>query len=460
MTFRGNELETRARCRRPIVGAPTPTGVLRCNAAAAEDEKALRAPLVRLAASGPITNPARMQLEPPIERYKDDAPNGGGAKTKLGRIGQRGAEPRTPNGLSMGFWDWIVGKLAFDPNAKLPPHRPAPRTRAATQGPAGAAVAVQEPPESTEECPPVPGPAEWWAPEGATLTEPPPLQRPDLDTESRVLENMLVSHFDGHDLTLPPLLHVAESVLPKLRDPDCSLPETARELSEDQVIAAGILRMANSPLYRGLHKITALPAAVTRLGLTALRTLLMHESLRAAMFYRKGHTNEFARILWTRSLASATIMRGLSEFTSVDKEDGFLIGLLHDIGNVIVLRIVHGDGRLPRYEVDLDTFEYLCAETHQEFGELIADAWSLPANLKVLLSDHHNYPAHDDPLCTPRLQLQVTDMIASLLGFAPYQPYNLLECRAVQDLNLASHPKFLPFLKNLPDDVNETIGAL
>lgn len=360
----------------------------------------------------------------------------------------------------MGLWDWIVGKLLTDPDAQPAPGRPPVGAHSPDASSREASVAVLERPAGTEiDAEPV-EPEHWWKPDGETLVEEAPLKHIDLCMEARVLENRLVSHFDGHDLTLPPLHHAAQRVLPMLSDPKCSLPDTARVLSEDQVIAAGIMRMANSPLYRGLNKITALPAAATRLGLTALRTLLMHESLRAATFFRKGEASEFARMLWQRSLASGTIMRGLSQFTKVDKDVAFLVGLLHDIGNVIVLRIVQGDSLLPQYKVDINTFEYLCSEAHQEFGELIADAWSLPTEIKVLLSDHHRYPEADDPLRTERLQLQVTDMICALLNFAPFEPYDLLECRPVKDLNLADNPKFIEFLEKLPDEVDETIGAL
>ena len=292
------------------------------------------------------------------------------------------------------------------------------------------------------------------------MTELQDIERPELSMEARALENLLVSHFDGHDLRMPPLLPVAEAVLPRLGDPRCELGIVANTLSEDQVVAAALLRMANSPLYRGLNKITALRPAITRLGVRALRTLLMHESLRAAMFHRKGATRELASAVWRRSLASACIMRGLSQFTDLDVEDAFLIGLLHDIGDVIVLRIVSAEQTGGRYKIDLDAFEYLCFECHQEFGELIADSWSLPPNLKAIISDHHTYPQPDDPNRTARLQLQVTDMINTLLVYTPYHPYNLLESRPARDLGLASRDGFLSFLESLPDDVDETVGAL
>jgi len=359
----------------------------------------------------------------------------------------------------MGLWSWIINKLNEEDST--PPGRDGePAVGFASAKDAAVAVA-----DSTD----APGRADegepeeedkWWAPADATLTEPPEVERPDLSTEARAIENLLISHFDGHDLSMPPLLPVAETVLPRLSNPRCELPAVANTLSEDQVIAAALLRMANSPLYRGLTKITALRPAITRLGVRALRTLLMHESLRAAMFHRKGGDRELAKAVWRRSLASGCIMRGLSGFTDIDVEDAFLIGLLHDIGDVIVLRVLCGEQVGQRYEIDLNAFEYLCYECHQEFGELIADAWSLPPHLKAIISNHHTYPQPDDPLRTARLQLQITDMINALLVYAPYHPYNLLESRAVCDLGLADRDDFMAFLKHLPDEVDETVVAL
>ena len=150
-------------------------------------------------------------------------------------------------------------------------------------------------------------------------------------------------------------------------------------------------------------------------------------------------------------------MRELSRFTTLDQEDAFLIGLLHDIGSVIVLRIAQAQKRYSGYEVDVDSFDYLCYECHQEFGELVAEQWHLPEALKALIADHHTYPSSDDPLRVERLQLQVADMINSLLGYARPASYHLLEARAVQELGLAERGDFAAFLNELPDTVEEAL---
>ena len=353
----------------------------------------------------------------------------------------------------MGLWTWIVDNWLSEDgeSAKHAPKEPG-YVRSSRGG-----VALAEPPEPNTD---LPSESPWWKPEGATLLEPVEVKRPDLSGEARALENLLVSHFDGHDLSLPPLLHIAETLLPKLVDKDCDMKSIAIGIGEDQVIAAAVLRMANSPLYRGLNRIKTLQPATCRLGLRALRTLLMHESLRSAMFIEKGGNSEWARRIWRRSLASASIMRGVSDFCSVDKEDAFLIGLLHDIGNVIVLRVVCRARSTFTYEIDDDTFNYLCHECHQEFGELIADSWSLPPHLKAIISSHHTYPAADDEFREQRLLVHITGMINSLLGYAPFAPFDLLESRAVKDLGLDGGEDFVTFLETLGDEVYDTVEAL
>jgi HD-like signal output (HDOD) protein len=298
----------------------------------------------------------------------------------------------------------------------------------------------------------------WFTPQDASALEPVPMVRPELSHEARTLENMLISQFDGYDMSLPSLPRVPDLVLKQLRDPKCSFPKIAQIISEDQVSAATVLRTVNSPIYCGLHKITSLPQAVARLGINAMKTLMMHQSLRAATFLCGKGNREMAQTFWRRSLAGAYIMRGLSDFARIDPEDALATGLLHDIGNVIVLRVVSEEKTFGLIMPDRDILEYLCYETHQEFGELVAKEWNMAPQLKELIQNHHTYPNPDDPLRTERLLLILSDMISQMLGYAPPALYNLLQSRPVNDLGLADREDFHNFLKDLPGQIDESIN--
>lgn len=355
----------------------------------------------------------------------------------------------------MGLWDWVF-RMISGPAAHAEKTVKSADQRRGHHAAGAVATLDQEPTPALNNTKSEPPQSPWWAPTESTVAPSVLPVRPELSAEARGLENLLVSHFDGHNLNLPPLAQAAEQALNRLRDPKSSLGEVARAIGEDPVIAAAVLRMANSAYYRGAEKITSLQTAVSRLGTRALRTLMMHESLRSAVFQGRG-SDDWAELLWARSVAAAEVMRRLSSLTGLNEDDAALMGLLHDIGNVIVLRVVRGDRAVGgyAYEIDHDTFEYFCAICHQEFGELIADAWKLPDDLRSLITDHHSEPAPDDPLRKARWQLQFTDMILSLLGYMPETPIDLLNTEAARQLNLARHPRIIALLERLPDDLRE-----
>jgi HD-like signal output (HDOD) protein len=284
--------------------------------------------------------------------------------------------------------------------------------------------------------------------------------RPELDAEERALENSIIAHFDGHDLSLPPLPQSPERVLRALRNANLNLFQVAHEIGEDQVTAAAVLRLANSPLYRGMDRMTALEPAVVRLGGKALRTLMMHLTLRSVTAQETRNGHRWAEALSARALASGLIMRSLSRFTRVDPEEAFLIGLLHDIGAVVVLRIANRHTHVNRSLVREEVFEYLCHESHQEFGELLADAWELPPRIKSLVANHHSPVDADDPLRRERLQLQLADMLVGLLGFAPTAPYDILRSAAAMEFDLPARAEFFRFLEKLPAELDEAMECL
>jgi HD-like signal output (HDOD) protein len=369
-------------------------------------------------------------------------------------VGSRRSLSLTVEARTLGFWDWFLGAMLGDDRRQGGATVHGLSSHGATNECATAGVATMDPPRS--------GAASdaWWHLDGATLTEPAPIERPELSTEARALENVLLAHFDSHDLKLPPMPRVAEKVTRRLSDRNFDIDKLADDLSEDQVIAAAVLRMANSALYGGREKITSLSRASNRLGANAIRTLMMHQSLRAAAFGRQGGDPELAELIWNRSIAAGCVMRGLSQFTSMDAEEAFLVGLLHDIGNVIVLREVQKQEKILRYKIGVDAFEYLCFECHQEFGELVADAWRLPELLKALISDHHTTPTADTPYRNERLQVQLCDMILSLIGFAPEAPYDIMRSTLVAELELADNPDFHDFLIDLPGFVELHVVSL
>lgn len=357
----------------------------------------------------------------------------------------------------MSLWDWIIEAIVGPSPTASARHstRKAERPRGSTHS-----VAVLDEPGETEPSPDESFSPPWYAPEGVTVTEPVPVPKPELSEEGQALERALVSELDVHTLVLPSLPHAPEAVLRCLADPECSFREVADIIAQDQVTATVALRAANAAFW-GARKVTSLIEAVTRLGAVALRTLMLSESLRAAAFCKERHNRDLAELLWRRSVAGGCVMRALAEFTGkLDPEDAFVVGLLHDVGNVIVLQTADSMQQITHNSVDLETFEYVCYECHEMFGELIAQKWNLPPRLKELIQNHHNHPPQDDPLRDDRLLLMLTDMINAMLGYGPSADYDLLRCRPAQDLAIADQEAFRRFLADLPAQLERNMAEL
>lgn len=303
----------------------------------------------------------------------------------------------------------------------------------------------------------------WWTPGESAARDLPRHEPRTLSTPAAGLDRLLGAIQERDDLQLPPTPSAASRVLQMLAKDSHDARQLAAEVANDEVASLAVLRQANSVLYRGREPVTDLCTAITRLGLTVLRTIMLQHSLRAAARPRRGDRH-LAAIVWNGALASACIMRNLAELLrtvsadargprpqSPDNEAAYLDGLLHDVGNVLVLRETQEQQAVLRYQIDLDEFDWLCRAHHERLGRFIGDAWNLPDTLKTLIAAHHEPRTADTPPSVAMIAL--TDMLKAMLGYAPPASYDLLQSTPAQALGLTAHPAFIAFLTQLPDDL-------
>jgi HD-like signal output (HDOD) protein len=345
----------------------------------------------------------------------------------------------------MGFWDQLWRSFFGDGDGP-------PRANESGDGQnAGGAVAtLTEPEAQRRKAKEEPEGERWWTPGEDALLDVVPPARLELPTEVLALDHGLAQSLQSADLRLPTLPKSAECVLRMLGGTRFSASQIAAELAKDQVLSAAVLRLANSALYGTSGQITDLRSAATRLGNMVLRTVAMQYSLQSAVRSNLARDRTLTDIVWNGSLASATIMRGLAECLWADDEEAYLIGLLHDIGNVLVLREVQEQQTFLRYRMALGPFEWLCYRHHEKLGRLVGDAWDLPDKTKALAANHHGAGVRGDPLARARSMIALTDMIKSMLGYATRRSYALLPSNPAQALGLAESPALAAFLDDLP----------
>ncbi|KAA0257806.1 HDOD domain-containing protein [Deferribacter autotrophicus] len=201
---------------------------------------------------------------------------------------------------------------------------------------------------------------------------------------------------------LPTMPQTAKKVLDILNKPDFSFAELVSVISKDMNITASILRLANSALYSPRNEIKNLTQALSFLGanniknlVVALSTKALFENFKASLLIHK---------VWEHSVAVAIYARIISLKTNNKvSEETFLIGMLHDIGVIIMnqyidnyeimISEIYGSNE-SLYEKEKELFGL----THSEVGAKLAEIWNLPDIYSDSILHHHNYTesAHKD----------------------------------------------------------------
>ena len=80
------------------------------------------------------------------------------------------------------------------------------------------------------------------------------------------IKQTLLDAIDNDTLNLPTLPEVAVEIRKVASSPDAAVKDLCKVLETDPTVAASVIKVANSPLFRGNGKIDNLRAAATRLG--------------------------------------------------------------------------------------------------------------------------------------------------------------------------------------------------
>lgn len=195
---------------------------------------------------------------------------------------------------------------------------------------------------------------------------------------------------------LPALPTIAARVMQLTSDPKATLPELRSLVETDEALASKILRFANSALYGRIGTIETLSNAISVLGFLTVRWLVVTTSAHT-LFRKTGKHENDHKLLWEHSVRCGIGARLLAKRLSLGHggEEGFLGGLLHDIGKLVILE------KLPGY---ISQFCAWCEALSMEFWELENDVigidhskisghlfkkWHIPEPLSDAVANHH-----------------------------------------------------------------------
>lgn len=195
-------------------------------------------------------------------------------------------------------------------------------------------------------------------------------------------------------------------LLPKLmraiNDPDVSLEQIARIVSEDPALSANLLRIANSPFYRIQEKpVESLMRAATLLGLDGLRPVIAAALVQPVMQTGDGPLGRLPGVIWEHTELAADVASGMIR-GGRGQEDAFaaqMVGLLHGMGAIMVAQVLRDNYALhPHLAPDPRTVARVLDEQAAPMAHRIAVSWELSERIGIALEAQRSDAMPADPL--------------------------------------------------------------
>ncbi len=121
--------------------------------------------------------------------------------------------------------------------------------------------------------------------------------------------------------------------------------ELAGLIGSDTALSARVLSLANSAFFNQGKAVHSIERALLRLGIDNVRTLVITAALRQFLQELGADQWQQMRDFWRHSLATALLARTLAVLTRYGSPDeAYLVGMLHNIGQLITLRSSESDG--------------------------------------------------------------------------------------------------------------------
>ncbi len=242
-----------------------------------------------------------------------------------------------------------------------------------------------------------------------------------------------------------------------VEDPATSATDVGNYICRDPALTARLLKIANSPLYGFPSRIDTISRAITIIGLRGIRDLVLASST-VEVFSRMSSDFIDMNKYWQHSLYCAVYARTLAgKCNALHVEPFFIAGLLHDIGQLIILhklpemaRETHlraRDSGLPLSQIEQEVIGF----DHVQVGVELLRFWRLPPNILDAVG-YHQSPAQAEEGALGAAIVHIADCFAS----RSYPLIPLEGGKKSPEDEMALHPDALE-ITGLSKDVDEEI---
>ncbi len=199
-----------------------------------------------------------------------------------------------------------------------------------------------------------------------------------LDESSTKLLSALNKRIDAGQLDVPLLTSVVSQVLMMVGTPDAEAGKLAQLIQSDQALTGHVMRITNSPAYRGAAQLVSLQQAVARLGLQLISEIALVAASGPKLFRVDPYT-QLVDESWRHALACGSWAKEIARLNHSNVEIAFLCGILCQIGKPTILQAMLSINKEAVIALSRDDIESIINENHTLAGAYIAEQWQLPS---------------------------------------------------------------------------------
>ena len=186
-----------------------------------------------------------------------------------------------------------------------------------------------------------------------------------------------------------------------IKEPSCGVDDVIDLVGRDQTLAGTCLRAANSSAYGTGRSISSLRQACVQLGNRRVLAFALEAVTRAAFVTTRQPYRDILSGQWRNALVTARVLErlapiayranALARMALPDPEELYVAGLLHNVGELLLLQLLSGVEDLDATsDEDVVAIGEAIHARHEAFGRRLALRWGLPMSITRLAGAHHH----------------------------------------------------------------------
>ena len=246
------------------------------------------------------------------------------------------------------------------------------------------------------------------------------------------------SQFVNKVVTLPSMSGASSRILQVINDESAHLQTLSECIELDPILSGRLLKVANSPFFGMDRRIGVVEEAVTVLGLSSTRSLVM-----SVLIIEQFKAPELAVMnlddFWRHALCTACSAQVIAALTPVSPMQAFTAGLMHDLGRLVLTmqqpkeyEKVKEKWRQTGEHLYLVEQEILGVD-HTVVGADLMTQWRLPVEMTEAVANHHQTEESLTPLTCV---LAIADRIGAAIQKNKYDNMASIPLKALSNLNL------------------------